>query len=262
VNRPFDDAQGKCYGYVLIALLVQIFALSFLYYVEARYLMNFAPALIGFAAGWFVWQVGQVSVRPVIRYAVAGLLLYLALDPVSTGRSLLGWGEFSEQYKSAGESAYVGRLLEEYTPPAAVVVTDVPWATAWYGQRTSILFPETMEDLALIDADLIPVDAVLLTTQMNTSFRSQFTKNSDARWRNLLERRPPRFAVGVRGKLFVYSRAESQRFPHQGGVLYVKKPTDTADFTDAYSKPPAMPRWLVPDDKGEPRAPGKEEKKP
>jgi hypothetical protein len=224
VKRP-NPAANRCYAYILAALLVHSVALSFLYYVEVRYLMTFAPALIGFGAGWFVWQMGQISARPAVRWAVIGVLLCLVLDPLMTAQSLIGRGEFSEQYKSAGQTAYVEEALAHYAPPNAIVVTDIPWATAWYGRHTSILFPATLKELAEIDTQIVPVDAILITTQMNTSFRSQFTRDLDTPWRDLLDNKPPEFPVGAEGKIILFHLADVEKWPRQIAVLYVKGKT-------------------------------------
>jgi 4-amino-4-deoxy-L-arabinose transferase-like glycosyltransferase len=261
IKRP-GGAATRCYSYVLISLLVQIFALSFLYYVESRYLMSFAPALIGFAAGWFVWQLGQISVRPALRYGVAVLLVWVALDPVGTLRSLMGWGEFSDQYRTAHDSAYVAQLLGRHTSPDAVVVSDVPWATAWYGRRTSILFPVTMEELAEIDANMIPVEAVLITSQMNASFRSRFTWTSDAWWRNILESKLLEFGVVMGRKEAVYKKVDEHKSASENAVLLVKRPATAADLKDAYSKHPTLPRWIAPLKSGGAAVPTNPESKP
>ncbi len=223
-----NGGARRCYFYILVALLVQICALSFLYYVESRYLMAFAPMLIGFAAGFFVTAAAQISQRRVVTVAVVAVLLLLVFEPVATIRSLMGKGEFSDQYARAGQWAFVSRLFDEKgVGPEAIVVTDIPWATAWYGRRTSILFPATMEQLGELDDRILPVDAVFLTNQMNTSFRSQFTQETDAPWRTILEKKPPRFAVGTKERVSVFELVDSDQWPQKRpqriSVLYVKR---------------------------------------
>lgn len=243
-----SEKASRCYGFLLTTLLLNVIAVSFFCYVEARYLMGFAPAVIGFGAGWFVQSARQISTRPVIRYIGIGVLLFLTLEPVTTVRSLIGAGEFSDQYKKAGECAYIQEWLNRHGGPQTIVVTDVPWATAWYARRTSILLPARMEELAVLNADIFRVDVVLITAQLVTQFRAHLTQTTDAPYRTLLEKRPPRFALGAGKKLAVFELAESQLQPNQPAVLYVRRPSTPADIRDAFGKPQQIPRWVAPGD--------------
>jgi hypothetical protein len=56
---------------------------------------------------------------------------------------------------------YVSNLVE----PDQVLCTDIPWATAWYGNRRSVLLPRTTADLLEIHGKRVPVGALYLTTE-------------------------------------------------------------------------------------------------
>ena len=45
------------------------------------------------------------------------------------------------------------------------LATDIPWATAWYGNRRSLLLPRSVEELQALHAGPFPVAGVYLTTR-------------------------------------------------------------------------------------------------
>jgi len=82
----------------------------------------------------------DVSAKPVLT----GLFIVLCLLPAATG--LLRQHDQPPYPPYHGPlQAYVGQWL----PADQVMVTDIPWATAWYGRQPSLLWPNTAEDVAL-----------------------------------------------------------------------------------------------------------------
>ena len=53
-------------------------------------------------------------------------------------------------------------LIENYIPEDAVVASDTPWATGWYGERLSIWLPMDYKQIETLDQRL-PIDYVVLT---------------------------------------------------------------------------------------------------
>lgn len=41
---------------------------------------------------------------------------------------------------------YIIRLVSEFHKPEEMIVSDMPWATAWYGDRPSVLLPQKIKD--------------------------------------------------------------------------------------------------------------------
>lgn len=58
-------------------------------------------------------------------------------------------------------AAYVSGLLE----PGELLCSDIPWATAWYGNRTSVLLPQSVEQLMKLHRGGHPISGLYLTTQ-------------------------------------------------------------------------------------------------
>lgn len=49
--------------------------------------------------------------------------------------------------------------------PGEPLATDIPWATAWYGNTPSLLLPKTADDFALLDRTRFRIPLVYLTTE-------------------------------------------------------------------------------------------------
>jgi hypothetical protein len=81
-----------------------------------------------------------------------------------------------------------------------------------------------MEELAEINDRIIPVDAVLITTQMKAAFCARFTQVQDAPWQELLDRKPAGFELGTPGHMTYFALAEVCAYPKETAVLFVKKP--------------------------------------
>jgi len=54
--------------------------------------------------------------------------------------------------------SYVCRLLE----PDETLCTDIPWATAWYGNRTSVLLPRSVDDFYEINESVVRLSGLYL----------------------------------------------------------------------------------------------------
>lgn len=55
----------------------------------------------------------------------------------------------------------VSRILA----PSEALCTDIPWATAWYGNRTSLLLPRTLPELLSIHTNRMRIGGIYLTTE-------------------------------------------------------------------------------------------------
>ena len=67
-----------------------------------------------------------------------------------------------------------------------ILYTDIPWATAWYGNRTSVLLPEDIDDVEKITNGWDKVGGVYLTSE--TVNRPVQTESS---WRSLWLQKAP-----------------------------------------------------------------------
>ena len=106
---------------------------------------------------------------------------------------------------------YVCSLIE----PEETVCTDIPWATAWYGNRRSLLLPQTTDDLLRVHTNQLPVAGIYLTT-----------RTGDKPYTRVL-------ADGVeRSWLPILNRQVPEGFPFQHGIAIPPGSRDQLFLTD------------------------------
>ena len=59
---------------------------------------------------------------------------------------------------------YITMVSSEWMNDREVICTDMPWATAWYGNRISILLPKDLEQYYLINDYKQYMSAIYFTT--------------------------------------------------------------------------------------------------
>jgi hypothetical protein len=109
-------------------------------------------------------------------------------------------------------AAYVCGLLE----PAEALCTDIPWATAWYGGRVSVLLPRSVDDVERLSKLGMPVGGVYLTTETGDRHHaSELVAGQYRSWLPVLDRRVPAgfpfvhgiaLPPGTRDQLFLTDR--------------------------------------------------------
>jgi hypothetical protein len=73
--------------------------------------------------------------------------------------------------------------VSELLKPNEVICTDMPWATAWYGNRTSILMPTTLEEYYEINDYRKYISGLYITTiTKNRPFVSGLLDGSEKTW--------------------------------------------------------------------------------
>jgi hypothetical protein len=84
--------------------------------------------------------------------------------------------------------SYVSNLLG----PEENMCTDIPWATAWYGKRTSFLLPESVDDFRKIN-DNVRISGLYLTTVTgNRPYSGTFTGGAWRSWQPILNGKIPK----------------------------------------------------------------------
>jgi hypothetical protein len=82
--------------------------------------------------------------------------------------------------------APIQRFVCSLVQDEEVLYTDIPWATAWYGDRTSILLPNVISDVETIHDGWEHVGGVYLTSETGNR-----AAGDDATWRPLLHQQVP-----------------------------------------------------------------------
>jgi 4-amino-4-deoxy-L-arabinose transferase-like glycosyltransferase len=101
--------------------------------------------------------------------------------------------------------------VSELLKPNEVMCTDMPWATAWYGKRISILMPKTLDDYYEINDYRKYISGLYITTiTKNRPFVSSLLEGSEKTWFPVTMGRLPQdfplrqgFALNKQDQLFL-----------------------------------------------------------
>ena len=142
-------------GLVLMMALGAVFGQP-----TAKLLHLFWPLVILYAVAFFYILLDRMQIRiPLLRMSVtAGFLGLGALPLVLTllpPRAGIPYPPYFPPYIS-----HVCRMLT----PDELLCTDMPWATAWYGQRNSLLLPATLDEFYEINDYTKRVSGIYFTT--------------------------------------------------------------------------------------------------
>lgn len=120
----------------------------------------FLPFVVLYAVAFFYILLDRMQLRiPLLRMGVTGsfiaisaLPLLFTLLPPRTG---VPYPPYYPPY-----IVHVSRMLG----PDEFMCTDMPWATAWYGKRNSLLLPATLDDFYTINDTMRAIKGLYFTT--------------------------------------------------------------------------------------------------
>jgi hypothetical protein len=168
-------------------VLLAIFLTSLLVALQGLGAMSlvhtFFPLVILLGTGYFFVLANRLSsYQPVLENVLPGLLVLLTAVPfllqITGSRSPLPYPPY---YPAL--NAYAAQTVGS----DEMICTDIPEATAWYGHRSSILLPNTIEEFQAIRDAGLPCKAIYLTSETGTSPKA----DTDTSWQMLLDRKVP-----------------------------------------------------------------------
>jgi len=131
-------------------------------------LIVFIPLVILYAAAFFYVLFERLQLRT--RGRRAGMvLLFAGINVVPFGLAILPPRDTMPYPPYAPE---VARSLGEMFSPAEVLASDMPWATAWYAQRSTVWTPVTESDYQKIHLNVHNIAGLYLTQMTMTEFMS------------------------------------------------------------------------------------------
>jgi hypothetical protein len=143
-----------------LALLGLIFLAALFGRDTAKLLHLFWPLVILYAVAFFYILLDRMQIRiPLLRISVTGAFLGLGALPLILTllppRAGVPYPPYFPPYIS-----HVCRMLTA----DELLCTDMPWATAWYGQRNSLLLPATLDEFYEINDYTKRVSGIYFTT--------------------------------------------------------------------------------------------------
>lgn len=123
----------------------------------SRFFIPLAPLVIVLAVVGFKELSAELALsQTASRWGIAAAAILLLFPGIHRLTELLRPDD-AERGRLA-----LGAMIQRQTPPDSVILTDVPWAVAWYGDRTSVWIPQRVEETARV-AELTSAKYVLLT---------------------------------------------------------------------------------------------------
>jgi 4-amino-4-deoxy-L-arabinose transferase-like glycosyltransferase len=161
---PLGDASFERLRYVLYATFVLLCLALCWIMPSPRLLYPLAPLVAVIAAGLFLRVltplVKRYAPREQARALTWAVVLFLFLEALPLTVDLVR----RTRPQDAQQMAQVKQLCRQVADSTSgVIVSDVPWLTAWYGGRTSLWLPRGWDDLVRLEANVGQIQYLLLT---------------------------------------------------------------------------------------------------
>ena len=157
--RPLAALRQNLVRKVALLFLVFLGVIGALYNPSAEIFFVLVPLIIALCGGYFKMLARDWI--PTARWqAVAAVIFVL----VSAYPALVLWAV--PQPKAVSSRLNI-EYLDQALPQKAVVVTDIPWAVAWYAKRPAVWLPLEPQDFEAVQRK-IGVDAVYFSTLLQT----------------------------------------------------------------------------------------------
>jgi hypothetical protein len=79
------------------------------------------------------------------------------------------------------------RTVSQMMKPDEIIMSDMPWATAWYGDRVSLWMPHDIKEFYSINDSLHPISGLLLTP-ISWSWPLMEIDRGEADWAPMIRR--------------------------------------------------------------------------
>lgn len=143
----------------------------------------FLPVVVLFAAAFFYILLDrmQITVR-IVSMSVITLFIFLqALPMFFTIMPPRPWSYPPYMARDIG-------LVASPFEPGELLVSDMPWATAWYGDVTSLHLPLDLEDFFRVNDSLHPVHGLYFTMlSRDKRFHTDLTRGPFRNWRPIMD---------------------------------------------------------------------------
>lgn len=170
---------------LLLSMLLLVYASSF-WHQSVGLLFLFWPLVILYGLAFFFLMLDRLQLPLMIyRQGATFLLILLSTVPLILAFTPPRKGYPYPPY-SAEMILNVTRLLE----PEEMLCSDIPWATAWYGNRTSLLLPQDVEEFYQINDTMMRISGIYFTTEMrNKPYVRGLRTGPDKDWFQIMEGR-------------------------------------------------------------------------
>jgi 4-amino-4-deoxy-L-arabinose transferase-like glycosyltransferase len=157
--RRLPDARENAMRGTVFLLVAFLAVIGAAHNPSAELFFVLVPPLLVLCGGYFVMLMRE-WIAP-LRGRIIAVAVFVAIAAYPT---VVSW--ITPQPR-AGVTDINLAYLKQALPSQAVVVTDVPWAVAWYADRPAVWLPLTSDDFDAVSRR-IGVDAVYFSTLLQT----------------------------------------------------------------------------------------------
>ena len=153
-----------------------------------KLMLIFWPLIILFGLAFFFVMLDRLQMRArILNMGVTGLLVFLSTLPLIFAllppRAGVPYPPYFPPFIT-----HVCKLLN----PTELMCSDMPWATAWYGNRNSLLLPENIDQFYTINDYNKRVSGIYFTTiTRNKPYVRTLATGTEKTWFPILEGRIP-----------------------------------------------------------------------
>ena len=192
-NRSKQQETNLCKWSTALGILILLPILAITDSNESRLLNMFLPMITICGTAFFFESITQSNLLEDEWHTILTwcLILLTALSTAlasSSNRKATAYPPCSPQLIS-----YINSLVEE----GKTICTDIPWATAWYANRQSILLPLSITDFMAINNEFTPIHGLYITTETsNRQYTSELRDGNNKEWLPILNGKiPPSFPL-------------------------------------------------------------------
>ncbi len=169
-----------------LSILLTLYGASFFGRQSIGLLHLYWPIVILYGLAFFFILLDRLQLPLAIyRQAITVLLVFFSTVPLILAFTPPRRG-FPYPPYAAQMIINVSRLLE----PEELMSSDIPWATAWYGNRTSLLLPRDVEEFYHIHDNMERISALYFTTETrNQPYVRGLRTGRDKDWFQIMEGR-------------------------------------------------------------------------
>ena len=171
-----------------ICLILFIFAAGFFSDSSISLINMFWPFIIIFGLSFFYIFLDRLNFSARL-YVVIAKCLIVGLTIIPFGLRLMPPHE-SRPYPPY-YPPYITMVSSDWMNNREVICTDMPWATAWYGNRTSILLPKSLEQYYYINDYKQYISAIYFTTITKNKPFLDLVNGYDKDWMDIMNGRLP-----------------------------------------------------------------------
>jgi hypothetical protein len=166
IIHEFRRRRVQAFRWLVVGSAFAIVALTNLAYPQPdpigawNLVVVLIPAMILIGSAFFFTLLDRMITQlPLLTITIVISALALSIAPMLLVFSGTSYAYYNYPPYLPPSLSFISRLA----PPDQWVTTDMPWATAWYGDRASLWLPETQADFTKINDDVCESNLILIT---------------------------------------------------------------------------------------------------